>query len=230
MLLLGGIIDFKVEALYFMLRILIAGICGFVIGYERKTRSKEAGVRTHTIVAMSAALMMVISKYGFTDMQAGANYDGSRIAAQIITGIGFLGAGMIFYRRDVVHGLTTAAGIWGTAGIGMALGAGMYIIGLASTVLLFGFQVVLHMPIKWLKGRTYTTIRVQAIIDEPEKIILIKQIFKVENFLKYKSTNSKGEMIADIEINTSRVFLADEIFNILMEYPFIRSIEKNDEV
>jgi putative Mg2+ transporter-C (MgtC) family protein len=179
---------------------------------------------------MSAALMMVISKYGFTDMQAGANFDGARIAAQIITGIGFLGAGMIFYRRDVLHGLTTAAGIWGTAGIGMALGAGMYVIGLTSTVLLVGFQLLLHLPIKWLKGRTYTTLRVLAVIDEPDKIPLLKQIFKVEKFLKYKSSNINGEMTADIELNTSRVFLADEIYRILVEYPFITSIEKNDEV
>jgi len=223
-------IDLKIESFYFVIRILIAGLCGFAIGYERKTRSKEAGVRTHTIVAMSAALMMVISKYGFTDMQAGANFDGARIAAQIITGIGFLGAGMIFYRRDVLHGLTTAAGIWGTAGIGMALGAGMYVIGLTSTVLLVGFQLLLHLPIKWLKGRTYTTLRVLAVIDEPDKIPLLKQIFKVEKFLKYKSSNINGEMTADIELNTSRVFLADEIYRILVEYPFITSIEKNDEV
>ncbi len=222
-------IDFKVDVLYYVLRIFLAALCGFVIGYERKTKSKEAGVRTHTIVAMSAALMMVISKYGFGDM-ASSNFDGSRVAAQIITGIGFLGAGMIFYRRDVLHGLTTAAGVWGTAAIGMAFGAGMYVIGIASTILLTGFQIVLHLPIKWLKGRTYTTLKVMAVIDEPDKIPLIKQIFKVEKFLKYKSTYSDGEMSADIELNTTRVFLADEIYRILIEYPFIKCIEKTDEV
>ncbi|NCA66560.1 MAG: MgtC/SapB family protein [Clostridia bacterium] len=223
-------IDFKIEVLYYILRIFLAAACGFVIGYERKTRSKEAGVRTHTIVAMSAALMMIISKYGFADMQAGANFDGSRIAAQIITGIGFLGAGMIFYRRDMLHGLTTAAGVWGTAGIGMALGAGMYVVGVGSTFILIGLQIIMHLPIKWLKGRTYTTLKVMAIIDEPEKIPLLKQIFKVEKFLKYKSSFVNGEMTADIELNTSRVFLADEIYRILIEYPFITCIEKNDEV
>lgn len=222
-------IDFNTDALYYILRIFLAGVGGFVVGYERKTRSKEAGVRTHAVVAMSAALMMVISKYGFTDM-AGTNYDGARVAAQIITGIGFLGAGMIFYRRDVVHGLTTAAGIWGTAGIGMAFGAGMYAIGAFSTIFLIGLQIVLHLPIKWLKGRTYTILKVQAHIDGPDKIALIKQIFKVEKFLKYKSTYHDGKMTADIELNTTRIFLADEIYRILLEHPFINSVEKNDEV
>lgn len=222
-------IDLNSETLFFVLRIFIAAVCGFAVGYERKTRSKEAGVRTHTIVAMSAALMMIISKYGFSDMPDGV-YSMDRIAAQIVSGIGFLGAGMIFYRRDMLHGLTTAAGIWGTAGIGMAIGAGMYVVGLVSTVLIVGFQIVLHLPIKWIKGRTYTTLRVFAIIDEPNKITLLKQIFKVEKFLKYKSSNINGEMTADIELNTTRLFMADEIYRILSEYPFITSIEKNDEV
>ncbi len=222
-------IDLNNETLFYVLRIFVAAVCGFAVGYERKTRSKEAGVRTHTIVAMSAALIMIISKYGFSDKPDGS-YDVERIAAQIVSGIGFLGAGMIFYRRDMLHGLTTAAGIWGTAGIGMAIGAGMYVIGLVSTGLIVGFQIVLHLPIKWIKGRTYTTLRVFAVIDEPNKITLLKQIFKVEKFLKYKSSNVNGEMTADIEINTTRVFLADEIYRILSEYPFITSIEKNDEV
>lgn len=117
--------------LEYILRIVIAGICGICIGTERTHRSKEAGIRTHCIVALGAALMMVISKYGFSDIVAGENgmrgADGARIAAQVVSGIGFLGAGMIFVRKDMITGLTTAAGIWVTSGIGMAIGAGMYV-------------------------------------------------------------------------------------------------------
>lgn len=98
----------------FLVRILLAGICGGIIGYERKSRNKEAGIRTHLIVASGAALIMIVSKYGFTDIlgDKGIALDPSRIAAQIVTGVGFLGAGMIFMRKNTISGLTTAAGIW----------------------------------------------------------------------------------------------------------------------
>ena len=131
----------------YLLRVFAAVLAGFAIGYERKTRSKEAGVRTHTLVCMASALMMIISKYGFVDQVVGEGgirgADGARIAAQIVSGIGFLGAGIIVYRKDTLHGLTTAAGIWATAGIGLAVGAGMYGIGIVATALvLLGLEVL----------------------------------------------------------------------------------------
>ena len=105
-------------------RLLIAVLCGFIIGYERKNRNKEAGIRTHVIVTVASCLMMMVSKYGFGDLDT-ARFDGSRIASQIVSGIGFLGAGMIFVHKNSIKGLTTAAGIWATSGIGMAIGSGM---------------------------------------------------------------------------------------------------------
>lgn len=128
----------------YILRILVACICALCIGYERKNRAKEAGVRTHCMVACGAALIMIVSKYGFADMGSlpdSASVDVSRIAANIVSGIGFLGAGMIFVRRNMVSGLTTAAGIWVTAGIGMAIGAGMYIEGILSTLVVLIIQI-----------------------------------------------------------------------------------------
>lgn len=122
-------------------RIVLAGICGVVIGYERRNQNKGAGIRTHAILAVGAALIMVVSKYGFDDT---AKYDASRIASQIVSGVGFLGAGLIFVRNDNVSGLTTAAGIWTTAGIGMCVGAGMYMIGVASTILVVLLQIIFH--------------------------------------------------------------------------------------
>ena len=96
-----------------LIRLILAGVCGYAIGYERNSRSKNAGTRTHLIVALSAALMIIVSKYGFMDIISthGVNLDPSRIAAQIVSGIGFLGAGMIFVHNQSVNGLTTAAGI-----------------------------------------------------------------------------------------------------------------------
>lgn len=132
--------------LEYILRMVIACTCGILIGWERKNRAKEAGLRTHCIVACGAALMMVVSKYGFYDVisEVNTSFDGTRIAAQIVSGIGFLGAGMIFVHKNTVTGLTTAAGVWTTAGIGMALGAGMYLVGIAATLIILMIQIILH--------------------------------------------------------------------------------------
>ena len=125
-----------------LLRIAIACVLGFAIGHERRNHNKSAGIRPHAIVALGSALMMVASKYGFADV---ADYDASRVAAQIVSGIGFLGAGMIFVRNNLVNGLTTAAGIWATAGVGMAMGAGLYVISIASAGMIIIAQEITHL-------------------------------------------------------------------------------------
>ena len=118
-------------------RIVIAGLLGGIIGAEREFRAKIAGTRTHLLVAVGAALMMIVSRYGF-DGQG----DPGRVAAQIVSGIGFIGAGAIMVNRKAIHGLTTAAGIWVAAGIGMAVASGMYAIGIATTLIsLIGLEV-----------------------------------------------------------------------------------------
>lgn len=138
--------------LVFFVQILIACACGACIGFERSWRLKEAGIRTHIIVCCASALLMIVSKYGFADLvdQSGNLFSGvrdadpSRIAAQAVSGISFLGAGAIFRHKNIIKGLTTAAGIWATAGIGLAIGAGMYWIGLFSTLLIVLIQVIMH--------------------------------------------------------------------------------------
>ncbi|MBR3767425.1 MAG: MgtC/SapB family protein [Clostridia bacterium] len=132
--------------LVLVIRIILAGICGGIIGVERTLRQKDAGFRTHIIVAMGAALMMIISKYGFLDIVFlnSVQVDVSRVASNIITGISFLGAGMIFVKGISIKGLTTAAGIWVTAAVGMAMGAGLYVISIVSVVLLLLVQIVFH--------------------------------------------------------------------------------------
>ena len=124
-----------------LLRIFVAMILGMLIGNERKNRMKSAGMRTHALVALGSALMMVVSKYGFADTVQG---DGARLAAQVVSGVGFLGAGMIFVRHNLVSGLTTAAGVWTTAGIGLTIGAGMYFIGVFSALMMVIMQSVSH--------------------------------------------------------------------------------------
>ena len=125
------------DSLTLILRLALSGLLGGLIGAEREYRAKVAGVRTHILVAVGAALMMVVSRYGF-DGQG----DPSRVAAQIVSGIGFIGAGAIIVQRHAVHGLTTAAGIWVAAGIGMAVAAGLYAVAVAATALsLVGLEV-----------------------------------------------------------------------------------------
>ena len=132
-----------------IVRLCVAGLCGTVIGLDREYRVKDAGFRTHFLVALGSALMMIVSQYGFEDFLAthdGLRLDPSRIAAQVVSGIGFIGAGTIILQKQIVRGLTTAAGIWATAGIGLAVGAGMYTIGIATTVLtLIGLELLSYI-------------------------------------------------------------------------------------
>lgn len=124
-----------------LLRVFVAMILGMLIGNERKNRMKSAGMRTHALVAFGSALIMVVSKYGFFDTVQG---DGARLAAQVVSGVGFLGAGMIFVRHNLVSGLTTAAGVWTTAGIGLTIGAGMYFVGVFSALMMVIMQSISH--------------------------------------------------------------------------------------
>ena len=130
----------------FILRIFSAAFLGGLIGLEREWRAKEAGLRTHFLVALGSALFMIVSAYGFSDVHMDgmtSRWDVSRVAAQVVSGIGFIGAGTIIFRKaeNIVSGLTTAAGLWVTAAIGLACGGGMYVLATASTILvLFGLE------------------------------------------------------------------------------------------
>ena len=122
-----------------IMRLSLALVLGGAIGLEREYRAKEAGFRTHFLVALGSALFCVVSQFGFGfDLK-----DSSRVAAQVVSGIGFLGAGTIIFQKNVVRGLTTAAGLWVTAAIGLACGTGMYVAApLATATVLLGLEVI----------------------------------------------------------------------------------------
>lgn len=130
----------------YALRMLLASICGAFIGLERSRRQKDAGIRTHIMVALGSALTIIVSKYGFFDvvLYDGISLDASRVAASVTTGVSFLGAGVIFVRGATIKGLTTAAGIWTTAAVGLAMGAGMYTVAICATALILFFQTIMH--------------------------------------------------------------------------------------
>src|SRR3954454_9293434 len=127
-------------------RLVLALVLSAAIGVEREMRQKSAGLRTYTLVGVGSALFMLVSGYAFHDIQQGTRFDPSRVAAQIVTGIGFIGGGLIFVRRDAVRGLTTAAGVWLTAAIGLAAAAGRPGIAVTGTVaymsIAFGFPAL----------------------------------------------------------------------------------------
>ncbi|WP_261909582.1 MgtC/SapB family protein [Liquorilactobacillus satsumensis] len=139
------------------LRLIFAGLCGGMIGYERRSKLKSAGVRTHMLVTIGSALFMLVSKYVFFDVTqiAGVSLDPSRIAAQVVSGIGFIGAGAILTKHKIIDGLTTATGLWVAAGVGLTIGAGMYLVGAVATSCVLLTQVIIsHLDQHKIHGKT----------------------------------------------------------------------------
>lgn len=163
-----------------VISILIACACGWAIGYERKARNKQAGVKTHIIVALTSALMMILSKEAFLDTPS---YDTSRVAAQIVSGISFIGGGIIFTRDKKISGITTAAGIWATAGIGMAIGANFWIFGIFCSLIVVLVQLVTHSNI-----RNHVIYQVKILI-ETNDITLPGRIYSKLGVFDFRKSN-----------------------------------------
>lgn len=219
---------FSLEAVLYQLGImpdlLLSVLLGFLIGFERKLRFKEAGIRTHTIVCVGSALMMVISKYAF-DTEA----DSARVAAQIVTGVGFLGAGMIVYRKNEVRGLTTAAGVWATAGVGMACGGRLYIIALGATAVIIAAQCLFHLPIKAFTSKRYYAVKIEFVQTEKENLI-IKNLFGVDRFNHLIIKREGGRIIYSATLNTDKESSSSKLNKIMAENEFILSIERDDNM
>ncbi len=215
-------------------RCILASICGALIGFERKNRLKEAGLRTHLIVALGSALMMVVSKYGFFDllryaqeMNFEVKLDPSRLASNIITGIGFLGAGTIFVRKQVINGLTTAAGLWATAGIGMAIGAGMYIVGISITLFQLLAQIFLHKNLRILRARTSDLVLIK-VEDSADAIKKINDIMKEKDVeissIKYEKAPS-GLLEVECFLKFPKKYGMVDVAADLKAYDFVKSVD-----
>lgn len=221
------------QNLDFFIRILAACLCGAVIGAERSKRLKEAGIRTHIIVCCGAALMMIVSKYGFADLTVGGvNFNGirgadsARIAAQVVSGISFLGAGVIFKHGSTVRGLTTAAGLWATAGIGLALGAGMYPVGIFAAALVALVQILMH---KFLVGvdslsSSHLSFTIRSDKDLPElmeKYMGVRKMQITDTKIFY---HDDGFVTYDFILRMPRDVTATELSRVLRTYGELRSI------
>ncbi len=214
-----------IEELQHLISVLAAVVLGFAIGYERKLRFKEAGIRTHTIVCAGSALIMVVSKYGFGDS---AEADASRVAAQIVSGIGFLGAGIIIYRKHEIHGLTTAAGVWATSGVGMAAGAGLYIVAAGATVILIAVQCLFHMNCKLFRTKKYFQIKI-CFMNGGEECGKVKELFQTDRFNRLVIERKGKETLYHATLNTDEEYSSARLQEIMAENPFIKSIERCDE-
>ena len=213
-----------------ILRLVIASLCGALIGYERAIQRKSAGVRTHIVVAFSSALFMILSKYGFADLMkiSGMEYDASRIAAQIVSGISFIGAGTILVKKSQISGLTTAAGVWATAAIGMALGSGLYFLGIIATAILFIVQMIFHDDT--IINKIIMHIRFNIQIEAVNKHGILKTIEKELSANHVENVSVKILYVSDEKI----IFFVDGIINnntdenniimALRKYPDIKRI------
>lgn len=206
-----------------IIRILIATLCGSIIGYERRNRNKEAGIRTHAIISLGSALIMVVSKYGFSDVQG---YDAARMAAQIVSGVGFLGAGVIFVKHGTVSGLTTAAGMWATSGVGSCVGAGLYDIGILTTIAIVGLQFLFHMNIF---HRFTTQGQIFQIQIEKNDNALIDALYTMKKYgiiiqsMKVEKLNTKL-MTIEIDGVTLTTYKKEELLKAMMKKEYVKKL------
>ena len=212
------------QNLDFVIRIIVACLCGFVLGVERSRRFKEAGVRTHMIVCAGAALIMIVSKYGFADLTSASKemYNGTRgadparLAAQVVSGVGFLGAGMIFKNGGSVTGLTTAAGIWAAAGIGLAIGSGMYVVGILVTVAIASIQMLMHIVTVGADAYKHCNIDilVESLFDFDEKFRdLMKQYGAT--LVEFRITREVNGIRYNATLKTKKTITSDDVSAVL---------------
>lgn len=209
-----------------VVRLLVAAILGGLIGWDRERKDGVAGLRTHMLVCVGSSLMMIVSAFGFKDIlgQPSVVLDPSRIAAQVISGIGFLGAGTIlFLRPQIIRGLTTAAGLWSVAGVGLAVGGGLYLAAVAATTIIFVILAVIKpfekRFLKNLKGRTIMVLYDSKLtgLSQIDDIMIKYELIANEVLVHSSKENTLDELTLtfDSKPSISKILLAiDELKSI----------------
>lgn len=214
----------------FVLRLLAATAMGAAIGFEREYHAKEAGLRTHLLVALGSCLFMILSIYGF-DFMLGrdhVSFDPSRIAAQVVTGIGFIGAGTIILQKQVVRGLTTAAGLWVTAAIGLACGNGMYWLALITTVIVLVSLGLINVYLPYFSQKEHTVTFLVEDYTILTKVMenLYREKITVLNYEMHKDAEeNNGKMLVSLEIRMKRYNNIKEISAILKNFEKVEIVQ-----
>ncbi|WP_239253463.1 MgtC/SapB family protein [Listeria ilorinensis] len=214
----------------FLLRLFVASLLGAIIGLDREIRAKEAGFRTHFLVSLGSALIMIVSQYGFSEVLNNPNvsFDPSRVAAQVVSGIGFIGAGTIIIQKQFVRGLTTAAGLWATSGIGLAIGAGMYALGIGATILtLIGLEVLSFV----FKSVGLHSVALSYSTDREENLSIVTDYLR-EHQYRISSYSAQKENFGETAVfrvqliaKTKRYGEEEELFHYVQKLPNI-TLEK----
>lgn len=214
----------------FILRLALATMLGAIIGFEREYHAKEAGIRTHLLVALGACLFMILSVYGFDFMldRDHVSFDPSRIASQVVTGIGFIGAGTIILQKQMVRGLTTAAGLWVTAAIGLACGNGMFIIAAVTTVIVLVSLGLINVYLPYFSQKerhiTFLVEDYGVMTEILEK--LRQEKITVLNYEMHKSAEeNNGKMLVTLEIRMKRYDNVKGITSILKNFEKVELVQ-----
>ncbi len=210
--------------LMWLINSFLGGVLGLLIGIERSKRLKEAGMGTHFIVGFASALLTCIS----LSFKTGEYGDGARIAAQIISGIGFLGAGMIFFRRETLHGLTTAAGVWATSAIGMCAGRGLYLLAVGATLIVLFVQSILHT--KRIRQVNRQRMLLLKFINDESMTSKLHEFFGVNQFYRYKVTRHDDGMHVEAVVRPVKNYHAEELTELLDDCSNIISIERLEDL
>ena len=212
------------------LRLLVACLCGALIGSERTKKYKGAGIRTHMIVALGAALFVIVSRYGFIDVVApeGVQVDVARVASNVVTGVSFLGAGLINKHGDSIQGLTTAAGIWVVAALGLAIGSGLYVLGIFGTLAILVVQWVFHNRF----GLAYDSVVVsRVVVNMEDNVKCFQKFLEVmgRHGIKVKGNHIKRHkdmtLTYTLEVQMPRHLESEDLLAIVKECDFVKSIE-----
>lgn len=204
-------------------RLVLALVLGGLIGIERESMGRPAGFRTHILVSVGSALMMIVSAYAFAEFMPGG-YEPGRIAAQVVSGIGFLGAGTIMREGANVRGLTTAASLWTVAGIGLTVGSGFYFAAILATVLVVLTLVVLNQ-LEWNYLSTKHEILTLLIQDTPGQLARVFAVlakFDVDVFNVELSSDDSGEAKLDLEVEISAKYSRVKIIEDLVGTPGVK--------
>ena len=222
-----GVIDWNGDVWHLLARLGLSILAGFFLGYENKLRSKDAGIKTHTILCMTACLLMIISKYGFYELGhfEGIQYDASRVASTIISGLCFLGAGMVFYKQDSIKGLTSGVAMCLTIAIGMCFGSGLVVIGSTVTIVAIFLQTIMHLDLGIFKSSKHIIVKAVFVVED-NYVDHFKNIFNIQSFIKFKVKKDGNREIAEVEFYYNIKNNSEELVEIARKESQILFLEK----